>query len=202
MSATLTLKASTAPYQEALHFSHQRYLAVVHLALPQTPTRPNHMIRRECTTLPGPCTSTWLISVVSPIATWRHPLAILFFPSLQPRCFSGLSQHDSTSAAPSHPSSWHAYKHSTPPQHYSGQVTCKPKKGLGGCGHLQPQIRKEGLKLFLQYKKPKDEDEVCDFCVSLTSYINMLQDIKTVYQDKRLFMPSKYILIYHLDEDI
>ena len=37
----------------------------------------------------------------------------------------------------------------------------EPKKGHGGCGHLQPQIRKEGLKLFLQYKKPKDEDEVC-----------------------------------------
>lgn len=37
----------------------------------------------------------------------------------------------------------------------------EPKKGHGGCGHQQPQIRKEGLKLFLQYKKSKDEDEVC-----------------------------------------
>jgi DNA-directed RNA polymerase II subunit RPB1 len=43
----------------------------------------------------------------------------------------------------------------------------EPKKGHGGCGHLQPQIRKEGLKLFLQYKKPKDEDEVCDCCMRL-----------------------------------
>ncbi|KAH9075609.1 beta and beta-prime subunits of DNA dependent RNA-polymerase [Lactarius deliciosus] len=51
----------------------------------------------------------------------------------------------------------------------------EPKKGHGGCGHLQPQIRKEGLKLFLQYKKPKDEDE----------------DIKSVHQDKRLFTPSE-----------
>ncbi|KAI0271722.1 RNA polymerase II large subunit [Gloeopeniophorella convolvens] len=51
----------------------------------------------------------------------------------------------------------------------------EPKKGHGGCGHLQPQIRKEGLKLFLQYKKSKDEDE----------------DIKTVHQDKRLFTPSE-----------
>lgn len=51
----------------------------------------------------------------------------------------------------------------------------EPKKGHGGCGHLQPLIRKEGLKLFLQYKKPKDEDE----------------DIKTVHQDKRLFTPSE-----------
>ncbi|KAH9045807.1 beta and beta-prime subunits of DNA dependent RNA-polymerase [Lactarius hengduanensis] len=51
----------------------------------------------------------------------------------------------------------------------------EPKKGHGGCGHLQPQIRKEGLKLFLQYKKPKDEDE----------------DIKSVHQDRRLFTPSE-----------
>lgn len=34
------------------------------------------------------------------------------------------------------------------------------KKGHGGCGHIQPDIRKEGLKLFVQYKRPKDEDEV------------------------------------------
>jgi hypothetical protein len=44
------------------------------------------------------------------------------------------------------------------------------KKGHGGCGHVQPQIRKEGLKLFVQYKKPKDDDEVNSFppCVILT----------------------------------
>ena len=35
------------------------------------------------------------------------------------------------------------------------------KKGHGGCGHVQPQIRKEGLKLFVQYKKNKDDDDVC-----------------------------------------
>lgn len=33
------------------------------------------------------------------------------------------------------------------------------KRGHGGCGHIQPQIRKEGLKLFLVYKKAKDEDD-------------------------------------------
>ena len=38
----------------------------------------------------------------------------------------------------------------------------EPKKGHGGCGHAQPQIRKEGLKLFVQYKRRKDDDEVCD----------------------------------------
>ena len=45
------------------------------------------------------------------------------------------------------------------------------KKGRGGCGHIQPQIRKEGLKLFVQYKKPKDDDDVssCPPCVILTS---------------------------------
>ena len=34
------------------------------------------------------------------------------------------------------------------------------KKGHGGCGHIQPLIRKEGLKLFVQYKKTKDDDDV------------------------------------------
>lgn len=28
-----------------------------------------------------------------------------------------------------------------------------------GCGHVQPVIRKEGLKLFMVYKKAKDDDE-------------------------------------------
>lgn len=37
------------------------------------------------------------------------------------------------------------------------------KKGHGGCGHVQPLIRKEGLKLFVQYKKAKDDDDVGDF---------------------------------------
>jgi len=36
----------------------------------------------------------------------------------------------------------------------------EPKKVHGGCGHHQPQIRKEGLKLFVQYKKAKDDDDV------------------------------------------
>ena len=33
----------------------------------------------------------------------------------------------------------------------------EPPKGHGGCGHTQPQIRKEGLKLFMVYGKGKDE---------------------------------------------
>ncbi|KAH8822372.1 beta and beta-prime subunits of DNA dependent RNA-polymerase [Flagelloscypha sp. PMI_526] len=52
-----------------------------------------------------------------------------------------------------------------------GEVT---KKGHGGCGHIQPLVRKEGLKLFVQYKKPKDEDD----------------DMKNFQPDKRLFTPS------------
>jgi DNA-directed RNA polymerase II subunit RPB1 len=36
-----------------------------------------------------------------------------------------------------------------------------PTKGHGGCGYIQPSIRKEGLKLYLQSKKSKDDDEVC-----------------------------------------
>ncbi len=31
-------------------------------------------------------------------------------------------------------------------------------KGHGGCGHVQPQIRREGLKLIMVYGKGKDED--------------------------------------------
>lgn len=54
----------------------------------------------------------------------------------------------------------------------------EPKKGHGGCGHIQPVIRKEGLKLFVQYKRPKDEDEVrishaaCRGPTRLTSYLH------------------------------
>ena len=35
----------------------------------------------------------------------------------------------------------------------------EPKKGHGGCGHIQPVVRKEGLKFFVQYKRPKDDNE-------------------------------------------
>ena len=34
----------------------------------------------------------------------------------------------------------------------------EPPKGHGGCGHVQPQIRREGLKLIMVYGKGKDED--------------------------------------------
>ena len=43
-----------------------------------------------------------------------------------------------------------------------GEDEAKAKKGHGGCGHIQPLIRKEALKLYVQYKKPKDDDEVCN----------------------------------------
>ena len=46
------------------------------------------------------------------------------------------------------------------PKDEEGNENEEPKKGHGGCGGVQPTIRKEGLKLFVQYKKPKDEDEV------------------------------------------
>ncbi|KAH9891211.1 beta and beta-prime subunits of DNA dependent RNA-polymerase [Cubamyces lactineus] len=51
----------------------------------------------------------------------------------------------------------------------------EPKKGHGGCGATQPQIRKEGLKLFVQYKRGKDEDE----------------EVKSLQPDKRLFPPHE-----------
>ncbi|KAF8060852.1 hypothetical protein FPV67DRAFT_310188 [Lyophyllum atratum] len=54
------------------------------------------------------------------------------------------------------------------------------KKGHGGCGHVQPQVRKEGLKLFVQYKKPKDDDE----------------EIKSLQPDKRLITPSEVYTVF------
>ncbi|EPS95144.1 hypothetical protein FOMPIDRAFT_152872 [Fomitopsis schrenkii] len=51
----------------------------------------------------------------------------------------------------------------------------EPKKGHGGCGAAQPQIRKEGLKLFVQYKRSKDDDE----------------EVKSLQPDKRLFPPHE-----------
>ncbi|KAF8972572.1 hypothetical protein BDZ97DRAFT_1901130 [Flammula alnicola] len=48
------------------------------------------------------------------------------------------------------------------------------KKGHGGCGHNQPVIRKEGLKLFVQYKKTKDDDD----------------------PDKRLITPSEVYTVF------
>lgn len=35
----------------------------------------------------------------------------------------------------------------------------EPPVGHGGCGHSQPVIRREGLKMYVQWKKGKDEDE-------------------------------------------
>ncbi|KAF7426730.1 DNA-directed RNA polymerase II subunit rpb1 [Pleurotus ostreatus] len=51
----------------------------------------------------------------------------------------------------------------------------EPKKGHGGCGYTQPQVRKEGLKLFVQSKKSKEDDE----------------DGKLLQTDKRLITPSE-----------
>ncbi|KIM39097.1 hypothetical protein M413DRAFT_447445 [Hebeloma cylindrosporum] len=54
------------------------------------------------------------------------------------------------------------------------------KKGHGGCGHVQPQIRKEGLKMFVQYKKTKDDDD----------------EIKSLQPDKRLITPSEVYTVF------
>ncbi|KII94419.1 hypothetical protein PLICRDRAFT_36689 [Plicaturopsis crispa FD-325 SS-3] len=62
------------------------------------------------------------------------------------------------------------------------------KKGHGGCGHIQPLIRKEGLKLFVQYKKPKDDDE----------------EVKSLQPDRRLFTASEVYTAFKkmLDSDL
>ncbi|KAG9088021.1 DNA-directed RNA polymerase II subunit rpb1, partial [Ceratobasidium sp. 392] len=43
-----------------------------------------------------------------------------------------------------------------------GAGAAPAKVGHGGCGHIQPLIRKEGLKLFLVYKKGRADDDEPD----------------------------------------
>lgn len=65
------------------------------------------------------------------------------------------------------------------------------KKGHGGCGQVQPLVRKEGLKLFVQYKKPKDDDDVC-YSISLThSFSLYAQELKSLQPDKRPITPAE-----------
>ncbi|KAH6917740.1 RNA polymerase II largest subunit, partial [Coprinopsis sp. MPI-PUGE-AT-0042] len=56
----------------------------------------------------------------------------------------------------------------------------EPKKGHGGCGHQQPVIRKEGLKMFVQYKRSKDDDD----------------EMKSLQPDKRLITPSEIYTVF------
>ncbi|TEB19084.1 hypothetical protein FA13DRAFT_1647413, partial [Coprinellus micaceus] len=58
----------------------------------------------------------------------------------------------------------------------------EPKKGHGGCGHIQPLIRKEGLKMFVQYKETKYE-------------------MKSLQPDKRQITPSKIYTVFKTISD-
>lgn len=75
-----------------------------------------------------------------------------------------------------------------PKEETEGGEHAEEKRGHGGCGHLQPQIRKEGLKLFKQYKRAKDDDE----------------EFKSSQPDKRLFSPLEVynVLKKISDEDL
>ena len=75
------------------------------------------------------------------------------------------------------------------PDQDEGEDGAVPKRMHGGCGHIQPQIRKEGLKLFLQYKRSKNDDE---------------EDFKAAQPDKRLFTPAEVynVLKKISDEDL
>ncbi|KAG8724587.1 DNA-directed RNA polymerase II subunit rpb1 [Ceratobasidium sp. 395] len=46
-----------------------------------------------------------------------------------------------------------------------GAGAAPAKVGHGGCGHIQPLIRKEGLKLFLVYKKGRADDDEPDLAL-------------------------------------
>ncbi|TRM62440.1 hypothetical protein BD626DRAFT_499229 [Schizophyllum amplum] len=56
-----------------------------------------------------------------------------------------------------------------------GQEDHEEKRGHGGCGHIQPVVRKEGLKMFVQYKKTKDDED----------------EGKSMQSEKRLILPSE-----------
>lgn len=42
-----------------------------------------------------------------------------------------------------------------------------PKRTHGGCGHHQPLVRKEALKLFFHYKKQNDDEVGSSVVVNL-----------------------------------
>ncbi|KIY65400.1 DNA-directed RNA polymerase II, subunit 1 [Cylindrobasidium torrendii FP15055 ss-10] len=67
-----------------------------------------------------------------------------------------------------------------------GEEGDEPKKGHAGCGHTQPVIRKEGLRLYMQYKKSKDEDD----------------DLKSAQPDKRVLAPSDVYTTFKKMSDI
>jgi len=60
------------------------------------------------------------------------------------------------------------------------------KRRHGGCGHIQPNIRKEGLKLFLVYKKIKDEDEMVITLSVITRHIRLTWFFNFYYRMSRL----------------
>ncbi|PPQ63539.1 hypothetical protein CVT24_004769 [Panaeolus cyanescens] len=55
------------------------------------------------------------------------------------------------------------------------------KRGHGGCGHNQPQIRKEGMKLFVQYKKSNKDDD---------------DEGKSLQPEKRLLTPAEVYNVF------
>ncbi|TFK28353.1 RNA polymerase II large subunit [Coprinopsis marcescibilis] len=67
--------------------------------------------------------------------------------------------------------------------------TEEPKVRRGGCGHIQPQIRKEGLKLFLVYKPVKEDKD---------------DDAKSMQPERRAIAPSEIITTFKkiTDEDL
>lgn len=62
----------------------------------------------------------------------------------------------------------------------------EPPKGHGGCGHVQPQIRKEGLKLFMVYGKGKDEVNYVSRLLSAHVY-----SLLSCQQDGNMMQPDR-----------
>lgn len=75
----------------------------------------------------------------------------------------------------------------------------EPKKGHGGCGHVQPLIRKEGLKLFLVYKKSKDEDEMVTKAVQSCLHLTRRAGCQTEPAGQAAVRPGRRV--QHAEED-
>ncbi|KAG6853308.1 DNA-directed RNA polymerase II subunit rpb1 [Blastosporella zonata] len=120
-----------------------------------------------------------IVSCVSSSLLVSHPHIPIFW---------GLSPHPMENPKPAPPRMAMVWSHC------KSKTACEPddpkeegvedgedvKKGHGGCGHIQPQVRKEGLKLFVQYKKLKDDDE----------------EMKSMQPDKRLITPSEVYTVF------
>ena len=79
------------------------------------------------------------------------------------------------------------------------------KKGHGGCGHTQPLIRREGLKLFMVYGKGKDEVRSLPVqSLRVAALTVRTQDGNPIQPDRKVLTPSYAHTLFRKipDEDL